>query len=188
MSKSLKSTLGALITILLTFLPVILLACMMESGEPGLFFGTFTYVFSGQLFSEGWNPVHAGFALDQPTIGKWYFWFTAFSVVWLPYMALVRRYLVRHSLLRQWIFAGGLTILCLFLVCLLTIPFWRLIRYIQEMGWTAKRLSGLVYAAGGYGIILWFWTSSFRFLKHFLMKTEAPRREPSEGVSEIEAW
>lgn len=33
------------------------------------------YVISGRLFLESFNRIHAGFALDQPTIGKWLFWF-----------------------------------------------------------------------------------------------------------------
>lgn len=157
MPKSLKLTRGVLLTILLAFLPVILLAWMMESGEPGLFFGTFTYVISGQLFSEGWSRIHAGSALDQPTIGKWYFWFTVFAFVWLSYMALVRRFWVRKSQRRHWIFTAGLTALCLFLVCLLTIPFWWLVQYILEMGWTLKRFYGMLYGFGGYAIIFFFW-------------------------------
>ncbi|MCI0499095.1 MAG: hypothetical protein L0Y36_05380 [Planctomycetales bacterium] len=159
----LRQVFCAVLTVFLSVLPLVLLAWVLEEGEPGAFFGTFTYVLSGRIFNEGWNRIHAGTVLDQPTIGKWYFWFTVFTVVWLSYMALVRRFCVRRSKLRHGIFAIAITILCLFLVCLLTIPFWWLIQYIHAMGWTPKRFYGVLYAIAGYTAVLWFGYRAFRF-------------------------
>jgi hypothetical protein len=118
---------------------------------------------SGQIFHERWNTIHAGTALDQPTIGKWYFWFTVFTVFWLSYMAGIKRFCLRYLSIRYWIFMAGLTVLCLFLVCLLTIPFWWLIQYIREMGWTDKRLFGLLYGIIGYLSVLGYYVWAVRF-------------------------
>lgn len=150
------------ITVILTALPLVLLVWLFESGEPGLFIGTFTHVLSGQLFETSWNRIHAGFTLDQPTIGKWYFWFTVFTVFTLPYMAAVKRFCVRQSKLRHWFFSVGLTILCLFLVCLLTIPFFWLIQYIDAMGYTSKRMWGLLYGLGGCAVVMFFYIWAVR--------------------------
>lgn len=162
---SLKLATGFAITVVLTVFPLLLLAWMMESGEPGLFFGTFTYVLSGQLFASGWDRIHAGGSLDQPTIGKWYFWFTVFTIVNLPYMLAVKIVCVHRSKLRHWIFVIGLTVLCLFLLCLLTIPFYWLVQYIDAMGTTVKRIEGIVYGIGGYATVLLFYAWAVRFRK-----------------------
>lgn len=171
-AASLKQVFGAFLTLLLSALPLAVVCWLM--GER-LFFRTFTVVLSGRIFSDGWDRIHAGFTLDQPTIGKWYFWFTVFTVVWLSYMALVRRICVCGSKLRHWIFTIGLTVLCLFLVCLLTIPFWWLIQYIQTMGWTPKRFFGLLYGIGGYLVVLGFWFWAVRNKKRTTNTESSPR-------------
>jgi hypothetical protein len=150
------------ITAVLSLLPLTGLFQLM-GGK--LFFRTFTVVLSGRIFGDSWNRIHAGFSLDQPTIGKWYFWFTVFTVILLPYMGLVRRFCARRSKSRQWIFAVGLTILCLFLVCLLTIPFFWQIQYIDAMGITAKRVAGLFYGIVGYLVVLGFYVWAVHFKK-----------------------
>ena len=163
MNRSLlKSVVGVVITVVLALLPLVVLYKLL--GER-LFLSRFTAVFNGRLFTASWNRIHAGFTLDQPTIGKWYFWFTVFTVAGLSYMALVRRFCVRWSKLRHWIFVAGLTVLCLFLVCLLTIPFWWLIQYIHAMGWTPKRFYGLLYGISGYVVVFWFWYRTVKLKK-----------------------
>ena len=171
---SFKQVMGLVIIIIIAALPLALLAWMMESGEPGLFFGTFTYVLSGQLFASGWDRIHAGFTLDQPTIGKWYFWFTVFTVFSLTYMAVVRRFCVRQSRPLHWIFVIGLTPLCLFLVCLLTIPFFWLIQYVNAMGYTPRRIEGILYGIGGYMAILLFYVWAVRFKKQKISLNDNP--------------
>ncbi|RKY13452.1 MAG: hypothetical protein DRP52_02730 [Planctomycetota bacterium] len=151
---SLKPMLGIIITAVVAGFPLAALIWMLG---PERFLGTFIYALSGQLFGDPWNRIHAGFTLDQPTIGKWYFWFTVFTVMSLPYMTLVRRFCIRCSRLRHWIFALGLTVLCSFLICLLTIPFFWLVQYIHEMGWTQKRIFGLLYGIAGYVAVLGFY-------------------------------
>ena len=157
-----KANVGVVTTGILMVLPLVGLIGLFGVER---FLGTFTYVLSGQLFDSGWDRIHAGFTLDQPTIGKWYFWFTVFMVFSLPYMAAVRRFCIRQSKLRHWIFAVGLTILCLFLICLLTIPFFWLVQYIDAMGVTARRSEGILYGIGGYVAVLLFYMWAVRFRK-----------------------
>jgi hypothetical protein len=123
-----------------------------------MFFGVFGWTLSGRLFAEPWNRVHAGFCLDQPTIGKWYFWFTVLAALILPYLAMVRRFWGKsaRTWAARWIFILPATVLCLFLVCLLTGPFFWLIQYIANMGWTPRRAFGLLYGIAGYAAVLLF--------------------------------
>jgi hypothetical protein len=157
----LKQIFGVIATTALAVLPLV--GLMWSMGQR-LFFGTFTYVLNGHIFKESWNRVHAGSTLDQPTIGKWYFWFTVFTVIGLFYMTIIYKFCVQKSKLRHWFFAAPLTILCLFFVCLLTIPFWWLIQYVHEIGYTGKRMLGLLYGIGGYLIVLlyYFWVVRFK--------------------------
>jgi hypothetical protein len=155
----LRQIFGIVITMVLVVLPTVGIFYLMGSKR---FVGMFTYVFSGRLFVSGWDRIHAGSALDQPTIGKWYFWFTVFTVFCLPYMGAVRQFWVRSSKVRYWIFVIGITVLCLFLVCLLTIPFFWLIQYIDAMGITSRRIAGILYGIGGYGAVLLFYVWSIR--------------------------
>jgi hypothetical protein len=141
----------------LSALPLVLLAWIFETGEPGSFQETFTYVLSGRIFDEEWHPIHAGSTLDQPTIGKAMIWFTIGAAVCLSYMEVVRRFLVYSETFHHWIFALGLTALCLFLICFLTMPFWWMIQYIDAMGWTAKRLCVLLYGTCAYIFVVFFW-------------------------------
>ena len=157
------------VTAILVMLPLAGIYYLMGSRR---FLGTFIYVFGGQLFASGWNRIHAGSALDQPTIGKWYFWFTVFTVLSFPYMAAVRRFFVWRSKMRHWIFVIGLTWLCLFLVCLLIIPFFWLIQYIGAMGFTNKRIWGLLYGLSAYIVILLFYARAIR-----------PRKEKDKSKS-----
>lgn len=152
----LKQIFGVIATTALAVLP---LAGLMWLMGQRLFLRAFIAVLSGGIFKESWDRVHAGFALDQPTIGKWYFWFTVFTVIGLFYMTIIYKFCVQKSKLRHWFFVIPLTILCLFLVCLLTIPFWWLIQYVREMGYTEKRILGLLYGIGGYLVVLlyYFW-------------------------------
>ena len=156
-------------TVALAVLPLVGMFYLLGSKR---FFGTFTYVFSGDLFASTWNRIHAGSALDQPTIGKWYFWFTVFTIFSLLYMALVQWFCVKKNKVRHWISIAGLTPLCLFLLCLLTIPFYWLIQYIDAMGVTSQRIWGLLYGLSGYAVVLLFYAWAVR-----------PRKEKDESKS-----
>lgn len=111
------------------------------------------YVLSGKIFSERFDIIHAGFCLDQPTIGKWLFWFSVIAVVSLPYMAIVRWLSDRSNAIGYYTYAIPVTIMVVFLLCVLSWPVCWLIQYVHSMGFTPKRILGLVYGVTG-GILV----------------------------------
>lgn len=125
----------------------------------------FYYVLSGQLFASQWDPIHpihAGYSLDQPTIGKIYFLFTLTAVIVLPYVALVRKICARRTRLEYWTFLIPTAFLCLFLLCLLTPGFYWLIQWIDAEGRTARRTYYQLYGLGGYIVVLGFFFWAIR--------------------------
>jgi hypothetical protein len=134
------------------------------------------YVFSGKLFTEPFDIVHAGFVLDQPTIGKWLFWFTFMSVSSLPYVALVSWLADRKTRIGCLAFGIGVSVLGVFLSCILSWPLSWLIQYVSSMGFTSRRTCGLVYAVAGELLVIGFVAWSFR----------NPGRKDAERSSERE--
>ena len=106
-------------------------------------------VVSGQLFSDSFNHIRTS-GLELPLLV-----FSYCSAIVLPYMAIARWMSDRSTWLGYWAFTIPASILCFLLLCILTIPFHRLIQYIQAMGFTPRRVYGLVYGLAGYiGILL----------------------------------
>ena len=103
------------------------------------------YVISGKVFSEKFDIIHAGFVLDQPTIGKWLFWFSVMAISSLPYAAAVRWLGDRNSRGGYLAYSISIVVLCVFLLCMLSWPLCGLIQYISSMGLTPKRVYGLLY-------------------------------------------
>jgi hypothetical protein len=115
------------------------------------------YVISGRLFASEFSRDLVGGALDQTTITKWLFLFTSvFSPICLTCVAATRWASDRRSRLGYWTFAIPAVVLCLYPLIILTLPFWWLIQYVGAMGFTPKRLYGLLYALGGYITVLSF--------------------------------
>ena len=153
-AATIKTVIRSMTTVFLSVLPLAGIVWLMGVER---FLRTFTVVLSGQIFGDSWNRIHAGSALDQPTIGKWYFWFTVFTIFSLPYLAALRRFIAVKTRLELWVTRLVTTVLCVFVLCLLTIPFFWLTQYINAMGWTGKRLLGLFYGMSGYVVVLLFW-------------------------------
>jgi len=114
------------------------------------------YVFSGRLFSDPFDIGHAGFAMDQPTIGKWLFWFTATAVLSLPYALMVRWVGNRTTYFGYLVYLVPAACLSFMLMCILSWPLCWLIQYIHSMGMTPKRVFGLVYSIIGMGLVISF--------------------------------
>jgi hypothetical protein len=116
-------------------------------------------VFSGKLFTEPFNIMHAGLALDQPTIGKWLFWFAVMAVSSLPYVALLGWLADRKARAGRLAFAISVSVLGVFLLCILSGPMCLLIQYVCSMGSTPRRIYGLVYGVVGgllvIGLVAW---------------------------------
>jgi hypothetical protein len=120
------------------------------------------FVLSGKLISEPFNIVHAGFALDQPTIGKWLFWFSVMAVSSLPYAAVVGWLADRGTPSGRLTFGIAAGVLGVFLLCMLSWPLSWLIQYVYSMGFTPRRTYGLVYAIAGGLLIIGFVAWAFR--------------------------
>jgi hypothetical protein len=115
------------------------------------------YILSGKLFSERFDIRHAGTVLDQPTIGKWLFWFTVMAVISFPYIIMLRRVSDRSNLIGRLAFAIPVAVICVLLLCILMWPLSWLVQYIHSMGFTPNRIFGLVYGtAAAIGVILFF--------------------------------
>lgn len=117
-------------------------------------------VLSGQIFFASFDRIWAGFTLDQPTIGKWLFWFAFSSVVIPPFVAAARQLSDRSTPAGYWAFTIPAIVLCLCLLSLLTIGYVMLLKYIAAMGFTPKRIYGLAFALCGYIAVMGFlcWT------------------------------
>lgn len=120
------------------------------------------YLISGRIFSEPFDIIHAGFAMDQPTIGKWLFWFTFMMITSLPYSAAVRWLCDRSKRSVYFIYGISNVILCIFLLSILTWPVIWLIQYVNSMGSTPKRTFGLLYSVCVCATITGFLIWTFR--------------------------
>ncbi|HPB32659.1 MAG TPA: hypothetical protein PLB62_14505 [Candidatus Sumerlaeota bacterium] len=120
------------------------------------------FVLSGRIFTDAFDRGHAGFAMDQPTIGKWLFWFTFMTLSSLPYAAVVQWLSNRKTRSGYRVFGACLAILSLFLLCILSWPLSWLIQYVSSMGFTPQRIYGLLYAVAGGLVIIGFLIQAFR--------------------------
>jgi hypothetical protein len=116
----------------------------------------------GSLFSEPFNTVHAGFVMDQPTIGKWLFWFSFMAASSLPYAAAVGWLSDRRSRGARLVFGLATGMVCLALLCILSWPICWLIQYVWSMGCTPKRIFGLLFALAGGLLVTGFLTWAVR--------------------------
>lgn len=119
-------------------------------------------IVTGKLFSERFNTAHAGGALDQPTIGKYLIFFTIMAISSLPYAATVRWLSHRAKWSAYLAYAVCVAILGVFLLCILSWPLCLLIQYVASMGFTPRRILGLLYAVGSGLVIMGFLSFAFR--------------------------
>lgn len=143
-NSMLKQSLRILCMIVLLGLPLFVMfwvwrdACRVPFG-----------VLGGALFRSPWHIAHAGFCMDQPTIGKWYFWSTAFSGLWMLFAWAASRICLPCS--RTVRRAYAILTLCALSIYLLvhTVPsFWTL-QYIHAMGFTHRRVIALAWGRSG---------------------------------------
>ena len=139
-------------------LPVLILAWFVAK-EPFLSVASgdlSCYVLSGKLFSENFNTIHAGSGLDQPTIGKWLFWFSVMALLSLPYATTVRWICRRGNIVGYLAYVIPVILLCVFLLCILSWPICWLIQYVHSMGFTPRKVCGLIYGVAGCAMVIGF--------------------------------
>ena len=154
----LRGCCGFWITLALMLLPLGGLIYLWQED----FLGILGYVFSGSLFTEHWDRWMARGALDQTGIFKMYFWFTALSILYFPWLAIVRFLTNRNRRLVYWTFMMSSLVVVVFLLCLLTIGSNWLRLYILNMGITRRRILGVLFAFFSYcsvvGFLIWaYW-------------------------------
>ena len=116
------------------------------------------HIIGGELFSAPFHRVHAGFSLDQPTIGKWLFWFSVMTASSLPYAAVIRWLSNRTKRSGYLAYGTCVLILGVFLLCILSWPLCWLIQYVCSMGPTSRRIYGILYTAiGGLLVMVFMW-------------------------------
>lgn len=109
-----------------------------------------------KFFSQKFDIGHAGTVLDQPTIGKWLFWFSFLTIVSLPYAAGVRWLSRQGNRIDRLAYGIPAVLLGIFLLCILSWPVCWLIQYVCSMGFTTRRICGLAYELTGGILILAF--------------------------------
>ncbi len=148
-----KRKLGVVGTAVLMALLLALMAWMF-SGENMR--NMLYHVVSGRLFAvfaEQWDTTSPGYYLDLPNPGRGYVVFAVIAVIVLPYVALVRKICARRTRLEYWTFVIPTAILCLLLICIVTVPFCWSIKWMDAAG---KGPGGMVVGLGGYIIVLGF--------------------------------
>lgn len=114
------------------------------------------YILTGKIFTEKFEIIHAGFSLDQPTIGKWLFWFSVLTCIAIPLILTLRWLVKRNNLAEKLFFAIPVLIICLSLTAILIWPTFMLIQYIVSMGITVKRMLGLLLCAFFWYLLPYF--------------------------------
>ena len=111
-------------------------------------------VLGGALFKAPWHIAHAGFSMDQPTIGKWYFWSTVFSGAWMLFVLAASRLALSCSRAIRCVYAIlTLCALCIYLL-VHTVPFFWTLQYVHAMGFTYRRFMALTWGLVGYIIVV----------------------------------
>ena len=150
MNKLILRKIGPWAAFILMLTALLLLISMMRTTYASLvnYDASLTRLISGRAFIYG--------SKYPDGIKCWYVLFTFFTVILLPYTVLARWFSHRKTRLAYWSFAVPTIALYLYLLLILSLPFIWLIHYINNMGFTPKRMYGLFYGLGGYILILTF--------------------------------
>lgn len=150
--RSTRRRIGA-VTGFILMLTLLLLLIWLTHGSST--YASLPSLISGRVFLA-YPPDPQGSAGPAHSIRLWYMGVTAFIIIALPFTVAARYLSHRKTSSAYWSFAIPTSILYLYLLIILTIPFSWLIRYIDVMGFTPKRIHALFYGLGGYIIILAF--------------------------------
>ena len=130
-----------------------------KSGTPFDMRNVFSYVFSGRLFAFQWDITSPNYPFDHPLPSWGYVFFAEVAVIVLSYVALVRKMSARRTRLEYWTFVIPTAFVCLFLICMVTIPFCYTIKWMDAAG---RGPGEMVVGLGGYIIVLGFFFWAIR--------------------------
>ncbi len=106
------------------------------------------FAFSGAWLREEFRLVHAGTALDQPTVGKFLFWSSAMAYLACTLLLLLRVVVDSDRRgARRWMSLGAALLVGLVLTEFLA-PTFLLVHYVISMGLTMLRFLGLCWCCG----------------------------------------
>ncbi len=119
----------------------------------GFFFRPLLFIFSGRFFkqifsgyySRPFRIVHAGSAMDQPTIGKFIILFIFLSVVSLVVCIIIRLSTDMADRKKRLAFSIPFILAVICVISFLTVPASLLYHYIHSMGFTPKRTQGIIF-------------------------------------------
>lgn len=139
------------------------LAALLAMGVAVLWgfpFQSLGEVFGGHLFTTTFDPFHGdrvSSALDQSSLKKCFFIFAYYCFLVCPLVASARWLADRTKRRDYWALVLFSTVFCLVLCSLLTGPCYWLLQYVHFMGWTPRRLAGVLCSGGGYIALAGFW-------------------------------
>jgi hypothetical protein len=116
--------------------------------RPFLSVEAWRYIISGTFLQGPFDIRHAGTCFDQPTIGKYLFWFSLTAFSSSASLVLLRQRLASSSFWQQGLFILFATISTLLALTLLVTPTCLFLHYVTAMGMTTKRVLGLLLCSG----------------------------------------
>ncbi len=138
------------------------------------------YVLTGKLFTEPFNTIHAGSALDQPTIGKWLLWFSVLTAVSVPLILLARWLGDRSTRVGYWTFAILVVVIGGLLLSVAMLPLCLLMQYAYWMGFTPKRVLGLSFGLNSVVALAWFLWWALRRPTEASHRMSTPRKQMAD--------
>ena len=115
------------------------------------------FVFGGKLFTA--RPIVTGGALDQSSLHKGFFLFCLFSVITGLYLLVIRSIADLKQRRVRNVYRVLAVVCFLPAICMLTATSYDLLRYLSVMGYTPKRVQGVVFSLLSYafvaGFIIW---------------------------------
>ena len=127
-------------------------------------FAGIKFAFSRAWFSEQFNIRHAGLAMDQPTVGKFFLWTSVMSCLACTIVMLLHAAVdTGPRTARRWVNTGATLIFALVLIELL-LPTFLLVQYVLSMGMTTRRFLGLGLCCGFWvllpSVVFWMWKAN----------------------------
>jgi hypothetical protein len=160
--KLLQRNCGMFLLLLLTFsIFIFLIHGLWKDGiRPFCSVEAWRYIISGAFMQGPFDIRNAGTCFDQPTIGKYLFWFSLTAFSSSSSLVLVRQRLSTSSSWQQVLFILIVTISTLLSLILLVRPSCMFLHYVTAMGMTTKRVLGLLLCLGLWLVLPCFtWTA-----------------------------